>query len=69
MNCLICGTKLKAELCHRKRGREAIMLSCPNDGRHFRAFINESKVVSGIRTENITIEEVLARCDKSMVES
>jgi len=69
MNCLVCGTKLKAELCHGKKGREAIMLSCPNDGRHFRAFINEPKVVSGIRAENLTVEEVLARCNESMCES
>jgi len=62
MHCLVCGAKLKAELCHGKSGREAIMLSCPEDGRHFRAFINEPKVTSGIKSENLTMEEVLVRC-------
>lgn len=64
MNCIVCGTKLKAELCHGKRGREAIMLSCPNDGRHFRAFINEPKVISGMTKENLVIEEVVRQCSE-----
>ena len=64
MNCLVCGTKLKVELCHGKKGREAIMLSCPNDGRHFRAFINEPKVISGMTKENLAIEEVIRQCSE-----
>ena len=62
MNCLVCGAKLKVELCHGKKGREAIMLSCPNDGRHFRAFINEPKVIAGMTKENLAIEEVVRQC-------
>ena len=64
MNCLVCGAKLEVELCHGKKGRKAIMLSCPNDGRHFRAFINEPKVISGMTKENLTLEEVVRQCSE-----
>lgn len=64
MNCLVCGAKLKVELCHGKKGREAIMFSCPNDGRHFRAFINEPRVISGMTKENLAIEEVVRQCSE-----
>jgi hypothetical protein len=61
MNCLVCGAELEVNLCHGKRNRKAIMLSCPNDGRHFRAFINEPRVVGGISELNLSLEEALAQ--------
>jgi hypothetical protein len=64
MDCLVCGAKLKVGLCHGKKGRGAIMLSCPNDGRHFRAFINEPRVISGMTQENLALEEVVKRCNE-----
>jgi len=30
------------------RGKAALMLACPQDGRHFRAFINDVAFVSGV---------------------
>ena len=61
MNCMVCGTKLKLNICQGKKGRKAIMLSCPNDGRHFRAFINEPKVVEGVSELNLPLEKALAQ--------
>ncbi|MFC2045326.1 hypothetical protein ACFLUH_01440 [Chloroflexota bacterium] len=59
MNCLICGAELKQSVCQGKRERRAIMLYCPDDGRHFRAFINEPKVVEVLCQSDLALEEAL----------
>ena len=44
--CLICGGPLIVRLAHgRKSGKPFVMLVCPRDGRHFRAFINDQAYV------------------------
>ena len=60
MECLVCGQELEVTICHGKKGRTAIMLSCPSDGRHFRAFINEPTVVEGMNELSLPLEEALA---------
>jgi len=59
MNCFICGEILEEVVCYGKKGRKAIMLSCPQDGRHFRGFINDPIMVQKITESNLPIEEVL----------
>lgn len=44
--CLICQQPLAVRLARgRKSGKPFIMLICPNDGRHFRAFITSQDYV------------------------
>ena len=59
MNCVVCGAELKLNICQGKTGRKAIMLSCPNDGRHFRAFINEPKVVEAVSELNLPLDKAI----------
>ena len=58
MNCLVCEEKLEVSLCKGKKERKAIMLSCPKDGRHFRAFINEQSVVDKVAKLGISLEDI-----------
>ena len=47
--CVVCGGPLALRLAHgRKSGKPFLMLVCPNDGRHFRAFINDKEYVRGV---------------------
>jgi transcription elongation factor Elf1 len=59
MNCLVCGVELKTVVCHGKKGRKGIMLCCPNDGRHLRAFINEPKVVEAVSELNVPLDKAI----------
>ena len=43
--CLICGRVLKVSLTTSKKGRYAVALACPADGRHFRGFVNHRPFV------------------------
>jgi hypothetical protein len=44
--CLLCQQPLALRLARgRKSGKPFIMLICPQDGRHFRAFINDQVYV------------------------
>jgi hypothetical protein len=36
------------------------MLACPNDGRHFRAFINEAKVVKAVSELSFSLQDAVA---------
>lgn len=46
MFCPICGAELKLEFTTNKRTQRCgVMLVCPEDGRHFRGFINDPKSV------------------------
>ena len=52
--CLVCGAALSLRLARgRKSGKPFVMLLCPADGRHFRAFVNDQPYV----------KEVLARLE------
>ncbi|MFC1955552.1 hypothetical protein ACFLWZ_03325 [Chloroflexota bacterium] len=67
MNCMVCGAELKLDVCRGKKEREAIMLTCCVDGRHFRAFINEPKVAEGVSKHSLNLEESIERwkqCDR-----
>jgi hypothetical protein len=59
MNCLICGTKLTTSVCQGKTGRKALMLVCPKDGRHFRAFINDIQFIEQVSEPDILLEKAL----------
>jgi hypothetical protein len=52
VSCLICGTALTLRLAKgRKSGKPFLMLICPQDGRHFRGFINDQSYVKGVLTK------------------
>jgi|GEM_PF-1734245 len=44
--CPICGTGLKLTVTTNRRGKHAIGVHCPQDGRHFRGFINHKPYVA-----------------------
>lgn len=46
--CFICGSPLKVTLTHSKKGKVAVGLTCPTDGRHLRAFCNHRPFVEEI---------------------
>jgi hypothetical protein len=47
--CPVCSTGLVIRLVHgRKSGKPFVMLICPKDGRHIRAFINDKKFVGEV---------------------
>ena len=47
--CLICKQPMAVRLARgRKSGKPSVMLICPIDGRHFRAFINDRDYVSRV---------------------
>lgn len=47
--CLICGSPLILRLARgRKSGKPFLMLICPQDGRHFRGFINDQGYVKEV---------------------
>ncbi len=47
--CMVCREPLIVRLARgRKSGKPFVMLLCAQDGRHFRAFINDREYVSGV---------------------
>ena len=47
--CLVCRLPLAVRLARgRKSGKPFVMLVCPADGRHFRAFISDQGYVSQV---------------------
>ena len=47
--CVVCGGPLALRLAHgRKSGKPFLMLVCTEDGRHFRAFINDKSFARGV---------------------
>ena len=58
--CPVCGTDLQMRLTHgRRSGKPFVMLICPRDGRHLRAFISDrefvNKIVTGLENRPITL--------------
>lgn len=41
IGCPVCRTAVRVSTSTSKTGKVAVVLVCPNDGRHFRAFIND----------------------------
>ena len=61
--CLVCGQQLTIRLATgRKSQKTFLMLICSQDGRHFRAFINDRQYVDGVlsRLEGHTPSEETA---------
>ena len=57
--CFICGAPLRVSLTHSKKGKVAVGLTCPTDGRHLRAFCNHRPFVETVInsvTETVTVE-------------
>lgn len=48
INCPVCTAPVGVRATRSARGKTALMLACPRDGRHFRAFINDVAFVSGV---------------------
>ena len=47
--CPVCSAPLSVRLARgRKSGKPFVMLLCAQDGRHFRAFINDQQYVSNV---------------------
>ncbi len=47
--CVVCGGPLALRVAHgRKSGKPFLMLVCAEDGRHFRAFINDQAYVRNV---------------------
>ena len=47
--CVVCGGALALRVARgRKSGKPFLMLICTEDGRHFRAFINDQAYVRGV---------------------
>jgi len=66
MNCLVCEAELTLTICHGKKGRKAVMLYCPNDGRHFRAFINEPNVVEVVSELNLPLDKAIKEIERKV---
>ena len=46
--CPICGTATRVTVTTNRNGRHAIGVHCPDDGRHFRGFINHRPYVEAV---------------------
>ena len=59
VNCPICGHSLQVRLAKGlKSGKPFIMLICPEDGRHFRAFITHQPYVGKVMDSLESHQEV-----------
>ena len=54
--CLICGQALKVSLTTSKKGRYAVALACPADGRHFRGFVNHRPFVVQVMADTAALQ-------------
>ncbi len=54
--CLICGQVLKVSLTTSKKGRYAVALACPADGRHFRGFVNHRPFVIQVMADTAALQ-------------
>jgi len=59
MYCPVCGAEIEMNLCHGRKGKKAIMLYCPVNGRHFRAFVNEPQIVTDVSNLQLSRDEVM----------
>ena len=56
--CPVCGLGLSLRpAVGRKSGKPFIMLKCPKDGRHFRAFITDREYVAAVTTRLERLEQ------------
>ena len=55
--CLICGQALKVSLTTSQKGRYAVALACPVDGRHFRGFVNHRPFVVQVMADTAALQK------------
>ncbi|MDA8064641.1 MAG: hypothetical protein M0031_03920 [Thermaerobacter sp.] len=59
--CFICGASLRVSITHSKKGKVAVALTCPTDGRHLRAFCNHrpfvEEVVARVETDEAALQK------------
>ena len=48
IGCPVCGRVLNVGVTNSRKGKVALVLVCPEDGRHFRAFINDPAYVRSV---------------------
>ncbi len=61
VNCPVCSGSLAVRMAQgRKSGKPFIMLVCPQDGRHFRAFITDQPYVKGVMDNLESPQEILS---------
>ncbi len=46
--CIVCGTRLDMRPTQGKSGKPGITFICPQDARHFRAFVTDKNFVAGV---------------------
>lgn len=46
--CPVCNCEISVRSSTSRQGKVALVLVCPTDGRHFRAFINDKAFVAGV---------------------
>lgn len=61
ISCPVCQEKIAAFVTTSKRGRHAIGLKCPRDGRDFRGFVNNPAFVASLLERITTTAEVNQR--------
>lgn len=55
IKCLICSSPLSVRMAKgRKSNKPFILLVCPKDGRHFRAFISDQEYIAKVLAEKTT---------------
>ena len=55
--CPICGEALRFTVCTNRNGKHSIGVHCPQDGRHFRGFINHKPFVEDAISHMAAAEE------------
>ena len=61
--CPICGAHLRLSVTTNKNGKHAITVHCPEDGRHFRGFINHRPFVEAALDRLLAAEAAGATLD------
>jgi len=58
VNCPVCEEALRVTITKSSRGKAALMMFCPRDGRHFRAFVNDrpfvAKVLASLEAKGVS---------------
>ena len=64
IGCPVCGVALELSLAHSRKAKKQktfLMLDCPEDGRHFRGFINDREFVG--RALDATVRQASRHSD------
>lgn len=59
--CPVCGEPLDARLVRSRQGKVALMLVCPQEGRHFRAFLNDPDYIAQVTSRVDRLWDKLGR--------